>query len=85
MADLDDFFAKKDRKKTKPSKKFTTTEELAKKFEEPKKTESRPRKAEPVAPVVGADGEIVPPEEQVRRVGLTECGRGHTTQPITIS
>lgn len=35
MADLDDFFAKKDRKKgTKGGKKFTTTEELAKKLEE---------------------------------------------------
>lgn len=66
MADLDDFFAKKDRKKTKPTKKFTTTEELAKKLEEtPKKQESKPRKPEPAAPVVGADGEIVPPEEQV--------------------
>ncbi|XP_034256041.1 protein CDV3 homolog [Thrips palmi] len=34
MADLDDFFAKKDRKKSKGGKKFTTTEELAKKLEE---------------------------------------------------
>ncbi|XP_076284914.1 protein CDV3 homolog [Lasioglossum baleicum] len=33
MADLDDFFAKKDRKKAK-GKKFTTTEEIAKKLEE---------------------------------------------------
>ncbi|XP_076647017.1 protein CDV3 homolog [Halictus rubicundus] len=33
MADLDDFFAKKDRKKAK-GKKFTTTEEIAKKMEE---------------------------------------------------
>ncbi|KAL1501669.1 hypothetical protein ABEB36_006959 [Hypothenemus hampei] len=39
MADLDDFFAKKDRKK-KTSKKFTTTEEVAKKLEDTaKKTE----------------------------------------------
>lgn len=33
MADLDDFFAKKDKKKPK-GKKFTTTEEIAKKLEE---------------------------------------------------
>lgn len=33
MADLDNFFAKKDRKKAK-GKKFTTTEEIAKKLEE---------------------------------------------------
>lgn len=33
MADLDDFFAKKDRKKSK-GKKFTTTDEIAKKLEE---------------------------------------------------
>ncbi|XP_034951423.1 protein CDV3 homolog [Chelonus insularis] len=36
MADLDDFFAKKDRKKSK-GKKFTTTEEIAKKLEETEK------------------------------------------------
>ncbi|CAH0770940.1 unnamed protein product [Bemisia tabaci] len=40
MADLDDFFAKKDRKKSKTTKKFTTTDDLAKKLEETsKKTE----------------------------------------------
>lgn len=33
MADLDDFFAKKDRKKAK-GRKFTTTDEIAKKLEE---------------------------------------------------
>lgn len=33
MADLDDFFAKKDRKKTK-TKKFATSDELAKKLED---------------------------------------------------
>lgn len=41
MADLDDFFAKKDRKKSK-GKKFATTDEIAKKLEE-KKTE-KPKK-----------------------------------------
>jgi len=35
MADLDDFFAKKDKKKSK-GKKFATTDELAKKLEEKK-------------------------------------------------
>ncbi|CAG9860315.1 unnamed protein product [Phyllotreta striolata] len=40
MADLDDFFAKKDRKKSKSTKKYTTTEEIAKKLEDTaKKTE----------------------------------------------
>lgn len=40
MADLDDFFAKKDRKKSKSTKKYATTEEVAKKLEDSaKKTE----------------------------------------------
>ncbi|KAL3288381.1 hypothetical protein HHI36_002829 [Cryptolaemus montrouzieri] len=40
MADLDDFFAKKDRKKNKTTKKFSTTDEVAKKLEDnAKKTE----------------------------------------------
>lgn len=44
MADLDDFFAKKDRKKTKP-KKFATPDELVKKLEDTtKKNELKPRK-----------------------------------------
>lgn len=45
MADLDDFFAKKDRKKSK-TKKFATAEELAKKIEDTtkKSTEVKPRK-----------------------------------------
>ena len=44
MTDLDDFFAKKDKKKSK-TKKFSTSEELAKKLEDTsKKTESKPRK-----------------------------------------
>ncbi|KAI4467567.1 protein cdv3 [Holotrichia oblita] len=43
MADLDDFFAKKDKKKSK-SKKFSTTEEVAKKLEEPKKIEKPTKK-----------------------------------------
>jgi len=44
MADLDDFFAKKDRKKSK-GKKFATTEEVAKKLEDTsKKSEKLPKK-----------------------------------------
>lgn len=44
MADLDDFFAKKDRKKTK-AKKFATPDELVKKLEDTtKKNEVKPRK-----------------------------------------
>lgn len=42
MADLDNFFAKKDRKKSK-GKKFTTTEEIAKKLEEPGKRPEKPK------------------------------------------
>lgn len=46
MADLDDFFAKKDRKKSKGTKKFTTTDEVAKKLEDTsfKKNEKAPKK-----------------------------------------
>lgn len=48
MADLDDFFAKKDRKK-KAVKKFATADELAKKLEDTKqKTDVRPKKERPV-------------------------------------
>lgn len=42
MADLDDFFAKKDRKKSK-GRKFATTEEVAKKLED---TSTTSRKSE---------------------------------------
>lgn len=45
MADLDDFFAKKDRKKAK-GKKFTTTEEIAKKLEETGKKVEKPKPKE---------------------------------------
>lgn len=45
MADLDDFFAKKDRKKSKSTKKFATTEEVAKKLEDSvKKTDKTTKK-----------------------------------------
>lgn len=40
MSELDDFFAKKDRKKLKNTKKYSTTDEVAKKLEDTsKKTE----------------------------------------------
>ncbi|CAG9134212.1 hypothetical protein JYU34_001147 [Plutella xylostella] len=49
MADLDDFFAKKDRKKSKSVKKFATTDEVAKKLDDPKqKSDVRPKKERPV-------------------------------------
>lgn len=49
MADLDDFFAKKDRKKSKSVKKFATADELAKKLDDPKqqKSDVRPKKERP--------------------------------------
>lgn len=48
MADLDDFFAKKDRKKTKSTKKFATPDELVKKLEDTtKKNEVKTARKEP--------------------------------------
>ena len=44
MADLDDFFAKKDRKKAK-GKKFTTADEIAKKLEEKKIEKTKKEKS----------------------------------------
>lgn len=49
MADLDDFFAKKDRKKAK-GKKFTTTDEIAKKLEETGKKIEKTKKDKAVLP-----------------------------------
>jgi hypothetical protein len=49
MADLDDFFAKKDRKKAK-GKKFTTTDEIAKKLEETGKKIEKSKKDKIVLP-----------------------------------
>lgn len=50
MADLDDFFAKKDRKKAK-GKKFATTDDVAKKLEETGKRIEKPKpKEKPVNP-----------------------------------
>lgn len=57
MADLDDFFAKKDRKKSK-GKKFLTTEEIAKKLEETGKKIEKPKKDKQTIqpPISGQDG-----------------------------
>ncbi|CAH1364463.1 unnamed protein product [Tenebrio molitor] len=44
MADLDDFFAKKDRKKSKSTKKFSTTDEVAKKLEDNAKKSEKLKK-----------------------------------------
>ena len=44
MADLDDFFAKKDRKKSKNTKKFSTTDEVAKKLEDNAKKSEKLKK-----------------------------------------
>lgn len=85
MADLDDFFAKKDRKKSKTTKKFTTTpEELAKKIEETniavKKTEVKPPRKDVVQQpaTVGADGaaveEPVAVEEVISYAYIVSCG-----------
>ncbi|KAJ9586304.1 hypothetical protein L9F63_020012, partial [Diploptera punctata] len=49
MADLDDFFAKKDRKKGK-GKKFTTTDEIAKRLEETGKKVEKTKKEKAVLP-----------------------------------
>lgn len=69
MADLDDFFAKKDRKKSKTStKKFTTTataEELAKKVEEPVAV----KKPEPVKKLPPAEGATDEEADVVPEVG----------------
>lgn len=63
MADLDDFFAKKDRKKAK-GKKFTTTEEIAKKLEE---TGKRVEKAKPKEKPTNPEGEEI---QQPEVIGL---------------
>lgn len=57
MADLDDFFAKKDRKKTK-TKKFATSDELAKKLEDTtKKNDTKRKETQPTTlPSTQSDG-----------------------------
>lgn len=58
MADLDDFFAKKDRKK-KPTKKFVTHEDLSKKIETttPKVADTKSKKEQPQKPSNPSDND----------------------------
>lgn len=57
MTDLDDFFAKKDRKKAK-GKKFTTADEIAKKLEETgKKTEKTKKEKAGLPSQISGQGE----------------------------
>jgi hypothetical protein len=67
MADLDDFFAKKDRKKSK-GKKFTTTDEIAKKLEETgKKVEKTKKEKTTLSSQASGQGE----EEQGSQVQVS--------------
>lgn len=77
MADLDDFFAKKDRKKSKTSvKKFPTAEEMSKKIDETretcKKPELKPRKEPATQLVEAADGTVTEEAVPVQEVGRTD-------------
>lgn len=66
MADLDDFFAKKDKKKSKKPK-FLTAEELVKNLEETKREIAKAKKPEPATvPAVATVGDSEEkPKEQV--------------------
>uniref|UniRef100_A0A6M2DLG1 Protein cdv3 log isoform x1 n=1 Tax=Xenopsylla cheopis TaxID=163159 RepID=A0A6M2DLG1_XENCH len=58
MGNLDDFFAKKDRKKSKTTKKFSTADEIAKKMEDSTKksdTKSKKESEEPQTPARDED------------------------------
>ncbi|XP_043505766.1 protein CDV3 homolog [Polistes fuscatus] len=71
MADLDDFFAKKDRKKAK-GKKFTTTEEVAKKLEETgKRTEKMKSKEKPTNPE-GEETQQIEDEDEWKEFEIEE-------------
>ncbi|EZA60794.1 Protein CDV3 [Ooceraea biroi] len=63
MADLDDFFAKKDRKKAK-GKKFTTTDEVAKKLEETGKRVEKPKPKEKPANPEGEESQHTEDEDE---------------------
>ncbi|XP_014487463.1 PREDICTED: protein CDV3 homolog [Dinoponera quadriceps] len=63
MADLDDFFAKKDRKKAK-GKKFTTTDEVAKKLEETGKRLEKPKLKEKPANPEGEESQQTEDEDE---------------------
>lgn len=66
MANLDDFFAKKDRKKAK-GKKFTTTDEVAKKLEETGKRLEKPKLKEKLANPEGEETQ----HEEVSTSGIS--------------
>lgn len=77
MADLDDFFAKKDKKKSK-TKRFATAEELAKKLDDTsKRTQEppKPRKDRLVNSNAGGEGDDSSNSEQVSgtMLPLTAC------------
>ncbi|XP_018044663.1 PREDICTED: protein CDV3 homolog [Atta colombica] len=63
MADLDDFFAKKDRKKAK-GKKFATTDEVAKKLEETGKRLEKPKPKEKPANPEGEESQHTEDEDE---------------------
>lgn len=65
MADLDDFFAKKDRKKSK-GKKFATADEIAKKLEETGKRSEKTKKDKQLQSIGGQDGDDPNNIQQVR-------------------
>lgn len=69
MADLDDFFAKKDRKK-KPTKKFVTPEDLTKKLEitTPKVADTKPKKEQPQKPSNPSDNDAENDQNAVTEV-----------------
>lgn len=58
MANLDDFFAKKDKKKSK-GKKFCTADEIAKKLEETGKKTEKSKKEKILQSSTGQDGEEI--------------------------
>lgn len=70
MADLDDFFAKKDRKKSKSTKKFSTTDEVAKKLEDNAKKSEKLKKER----VPEGDETSAPVHVRIRRISET-CGK----------
>jgi len=72
MADLDDFFAKKDKKRSK--KKYTTPDELVKKLEDKPTSMEKPKKERPVE----QEGEINQPEEDEWKEIQEEQTRDYT-------
>ncbi|XP_039953709.1 protein CDV3 homolog [Bactrocera neohumeralis] len=68
MADLDDFFAKKDKKKSKAKPKFLTAEELVKNLEKEAATTAKSKKVEPTIPAPTiTSGAVEEPTEVVEQ------------------